>query len=113
MKIELLYFSDCPNYQGALKQIEEVTRTANIAAEVELRDIRTEEEALRSRFLGSPTIRVNGEDIDPAARSSTDYGLKCRVYRQGNRLAGVPPRELLEQAIQEARNGHDVRAANR
>jgi DNA-binding transcriptional MerR regulator len=64
-------------------------------------------EAARLRFLGSPTIRVNGVDIDPVARSSTEYGLKCRVYRAGERFVGVPPRELLEHAIQEARNGQD------
>jgi hypothetical protein len=107
MKIELLYFEGCPGWRDAEGLIEAVMQSQGVAAEVELTNVKTQAEAGRLRFLGSPTIRVNGVDIDPVARSSTEYGLKCRVYRAGERFVGVPPRELLEHAIQEARNGQD------
>lgn len=113
MKIELLYFSGCTTYQEAETLIEEVVHSLGVAAEVGSQGVETQEDAARLRFLGSPTIRVDGMDIDPAARSSTDYGLKCRVYRNGNRFVGVPPRELLEHAIKEARNDQDCCAPHR
>jgi hypothetical protein len=79
--------------------IEDVVRAVGAPVEIESHVVKTQEDASRLHFLGSPTIRVDGVDIDPVARSSTDYGLKCRVYRIGNRFLGVPPRELLDRAI--------------
>lgn len=112
MKVELLYFEGCPTYRQAEELIEAVIRSKGIFAEIERAQVKTAEEANRLRFLGSPTIRVDGVDIDPALPSSTDFGLKCRVYRNGNRFVGVPPRELLERAIEEARNGQDCCASH-
>lgn len=112
MKIELLYFSGCPTYREADALIEDAVRSLAVPAEIAVQEVATELDAVRLQFLGSPTIRVNGLDIDPVARSSTDYGLKCRVYRNGNRFLGVPPRELLERAIQEARDGQDCCASH-
>jgi len=55
------------------------------------------ESAERLRFLGSPTIRVDGKDIEPAARGRTHFGMSCRMYGS----SGVPPRELVEAALAE------------
>jgi hypothetical protein len=112
MKIELLYFPDCLTYQETEKLTDGVVRALGVPAVLETLEVKTAEDAARLRFLGSPTIRVNGLDIEPAARSSTDFGLKCRVYRDGNRFVGVPPRELLERAIEEARNGQGCCASH-
>ena len=60
--------------------------------EVEVRD---EADAERLRFIGSPTIRVDGADIEPDAGTRTDFALSCRLYEG----SGVPPRELLEAAL--------------
>lgn len=76
-------FRRLPGWRDAEALIEAVVQSQGVAAEVELTDVKTQAEAARLRFLGSPTVRVNGVDIDPAARSSTEYGLKCRVYRAG------------------------------
>ncbi len=46
--------------------------------------------ARAERFLGSPTIRVDGRDVDPSAVVRVDSGVKCRVYRSGAGLTGVP-----------------------
>jgi hypothetical protein len=51
------------------------------------------------RFLGSPTVRINDIDIEPSARSRTDYGLMCRTYGGG----GVPSEALICDAIAESR----------
>ncbi len=112
MKVEVLYFSGCPTYRETEALIEAVLRSQGVAAQVELLEVKTPEEATRLRFLGSPSIRVDGLDIDPVARTSADFGLKCRIYRHGNRFVGVPPRELLERAVKEARNGQDCCASH-
>ena len=102
MKIELLYFPGCPTYQEAGVLVKDTVQRLAIPAEIAVYEVTTQEDAVRLQFLGSPTIRVDGLDIDPSARESTDFGLKCRLYRSGNRLLGVPPKELLERAIKEA-----------
>jgi hypothetical protein len=49
------------------------------------------------RFLGSPTVRINGMDIEPSARSRNYYGMMCRTYDGG----GVPPEDLIRMAVSE------------
>ena len=59
---------------------------------------RVESAAERERFLGSPTLRVDGVDIDPGAGERTDYGLKCRLYPTNQGLRGAPPDEWVLDA---------------
>lgn len=57
------------------------------------------EEAEAYRFLGSPTLRVDGRDIEPGADERTDFGFKCRVYRGAAGLRPTPPDELIVAAL--------------
>ena len=57
----------------------------------------TEAEADRMKFLGSPSVRVNGVDIEPAARERTEFALSCRLYGK----SGVPLKGLLVEALRE------------
>lgn len=66
-----------------------------------LRNIPDDEHAQRERFLGSPTIRVHGRDIDLSAANRDDYGLKCRIYQTPAGLTGLPPDEWIVDAIAE------------
>jgi hypothetical protein len=91
MKIQVLYFECCPNYTAAI----DLVRAVAPSAVIEAIEIRTQEDAVRTRFLGSPTILVDGVDVEPDARARTDFGLTCRTY--GGR--GVPSRELVAAAI--------------
>jgi hypothetical protein len=65
--------------------------------QVEEVEVASVEEAVSKRFLGSPTVLVNGVDIDPQARQRTDYGLSCRIY---SGMSGLPPEDLLMAALQ-------------
>lgn len=100
--IELLYFSGCPNYQRALTLLHEVVKEAKLRASIDLVAVETPEEAVRQRFYGSPTIRVNGSDIvspDPSAQPA----LACRVYRTAQgALSPLPPVEAIIAALQHA-----------
>jgi hypothetical protein len=68
-----------------------------------LRAVDTPEDAERERFLGSPTVRVNGRDVDPGAGERTDYGLKCRIYRSTeDGQSHVPPESWIRRALDAA-----------
>ena len=53
---------------------------------MELVEIATDEQARRERFFGSPTIRIDGEDVIPPAKGDP-VGLSCRLYRLRGRAA--------------------------
>jgi len=100
MQIEVFYFEDCPHYLPTVERINAVLREEGSSAEVRevlVTDVST---AKRVRFLGSPTVRVNGIDIEPAARGRRDFGLMCRRY-----AGGAPSHELIRAAVRSASNG--------
>lgn len=70
-------------------------------ASLELRRIETDAAARRERFVGSPTIRVNGEDVQ--APGDRPIGLSCRVYRlRDGRVSPLPDRADLREALARA-----------
>ena len=91
MTIEVLYFDGCPNHDALLPHLHELLASAGVTATVALRRIETIEDAERERFLGSPTVRVDGHDVDPGAGARDDYGLKCRLYATDEGVRGTPP----------------------
>jgi hypothetical protein len=97
MKIEVLYFEDCPNHVPTLERIRTVLREESCDADIREVLVSEVEAARSSRFLGSPTVRVDGIDIEPAANEREDFGLMCRRYS-----SGLPSRELIREAIRPA-----------
>ena len=97
MTIELLYFDGCPSQERLLPTLERVT--AHCGAELRLRRVETPEAAERERFLGSPTVRVNGVDVDPTAPERDDFGIKCRIYRSAAGVSPLPPEQWIRAAL--------------
>jgi hypothetical protein len=99
--VELLWFSDCPNHPTARQLLEEVI--AELAPGTPIRDVDASDPvaAGRLRFPGSPTIRVDGRDIDPSYVDPGDYTPRCRLYRTSHGLRGVPERSWIEDALRE------------
>jgi len=95
--IELLYFDGCPSHEQLLPTITQLA--AQAGAELRLRRVESPEAAERERFLGSPTIRVDGVDVDPGAAERTDFGLKCRIYRSAAGQSPLPPEPWLRTAL--------------
>lgn len=102
MKIEVLYFDGCPNHEALLPQLRQLLDDEGIASPIGLQLVESVEDAERQRFLGSPTLRVDGRDVDPGAAERTDYGLKCRLYLTEAGIAGLPPDEWVLEALRSA-----------
>ncbi len=101
-KIEFLYFADCPNYLLALDILDEVLNDEGLDWPVEMILVTTEETAVSQNFLGSPSIRIYGEDLEYFPNEEREYGLKCRVYQADGKTQGFPSEKLIRDAIQKA-----------
>jgi len=98
MRIEVLYFEDCPNYRRALDRLRAVLRDEGVDAEVSEVEVNDASKAQRLQFIGSPTIRINGLDIEADVRSLGGGGLTCRRYS-----GGLPSEAMIRAASKEAR----------
>lgn len=102
MTIELLYFDGCPNHEALLPRLRELVAESHIPDQIELRRIGDDDAAQRARFLGSPTVRVDGHDVEPGAERRTDFGMKCRLYRAASGLSGQPDEQWIRAALKSA-----------
>ena len=102
MKVEVLYFEGCPSYAQLLPRLRELLASEGIDEEVEIRRVETRQDAERERFLGSPTVRIDGEDVDPSAKDRDDFGLKCRLYRTDDGLVRTPAESWIHAKLDRA-----------
>ena len=98
MKVQILYFEGCPTYLQAEETLRKVLAEESIEVRVELVAVNTDEEAQELRFPGSPTIRVDGEDLFPVPDRS-QYALGCRMYATPEGLRGSPTAEMMHEAL--------------
>jgi hypothetical protein len=100
MQMEILYFDGCPTYRTAEETLRGVLAREEVEADVSLVSVNTDEEARRLRYPGSPTIRVDGEDLFPVT-DRTEYALGCRMYATAEGLKGSPTAMMLRAALAE------------
>jgi hypothetical protein len=98
MEIEILYFDGCPSYRTVEKTLREVLAKEGIEAEVDMVAVNNYEAAQRLRVPGSPTIRVDGQDLFPVPQRAS-YALGCRTYATPEGLRGSPTAEMLREAL--------------
>ena len=125
-ELELLWWDGCPSTQRALSELRDALTELRLdGAEIRLREIRTDDEAVAARFIGSPTLLIDGDDVirpglgtDPAesaaavpddrttssdAPAEDAFGLNCRVYRRRDgRISPTPDPEDLREALTRA-----------
>lgn len=104
MKVEVLYVAECPSHPEAVKLLRGILAAEGIAAEIHEVLVRDQRMANELRFLGSPTIRINGQDVDGESQRPQSFALSCRLYA-GSKHVGLPPAELIHRAVVEARRG--------
>ena len=97
-RVEFLWFDGCPGHEPARALLDDVI--AELAPGTLVESINASDPAVAQahQFHGSPTIRVDGRDIDPDFRDTGDYTPRCRLFRTPDGLRGVPPREWIEAA---------------
>jgi hypothetical protein len=102
-KVELLWWSGCPSWPRTLEDLRAAVAEAGLDPDsVEMREVTTDGSAQSERFVGSPTIRINGEDIQPPGPEEP-FGLTCRIYRlRDGRISPTPDPADLQDAIRKA-----------
>jgi hypothetical protein len=103
MKVEIFYFEGCPNHASAADMVERVLKREGIRAEVATIEVRDIETARAFRFLGSPSVRVDGMDIEPGRESDPSF-FGCRTYTVGGKTTGVPPEKWVVDALRRPKN---------
>ena len=101
-RVEILYFQGCPNQESARVLVERLARELRIAPEIRVVEVADPDAAVAHRFLGSPTVRVNGMDVEPGAEARRDFALSCRIYRSERGLAEQPAEARVREALSEA-----------
>ena len=100
MHIQFLYFEDCPSHDDALERLRGVMREEGVKVDIEIIKVETEQQAQELKFIGSPTILVDGQDIVPVPPDSRYY-LSCRIYQlEDGRFSPLPSLEMIRKGIQ-------------
>ena len=99
-RVEFLWWEECPSWERALEDLHAAMRDAGLDPRaIERVRVRDEADAERLRFPGSPTIRIDGADVEPVGRDEPT-GLLCRVYRRSDgRVSPLPDPERVKRAL--------------
>jgi len=100
--VEVLTTPGCPHRAGAIALAERVCAELDGNAEIRVIEIPDQQVAEQARFLGSPTIRVDGRDVEPDADWCVEYLCSCRLYQGEHSLRGLPEEAWVRQALQDA-----------
>jgi len=102
MRVSFFYSDNCPSHDEALNRLRTCVDAENVDVDIEIVKVETVEDAERLKFIGSPTIMVNGRDIDTS--STCHYDLTCRAYHlEDGRISPLPSEAMILKAIREAK----------
>lgn len=82
VKVEVQYFSGCPNSQSMLERVREAINQASIEVDFKETLVETPEEADEIKFRGSPTLLINEKDFEDLLEPGNG-NLSCRYYPKG------------------------------
>jgi hypothetical protein len=99
-RVEFLWWEGCPSHERALAELRAAMEETGLdPSAVEVRHVGTEDDAARERFAGSPTIRIDGRDVQPPP-AEEPVGLTCRVYRlRDGRFSPTPDPADVREAL--------------
>jgi hypothetical protein len=100
-RVEILYVEGCPNHEPTRALVERVAAELRVPSEIESVHVPDADAATRLRFLGSPTVRVNGVDVEPGADRRRNFVFSCRVYRRERGSSGQPDEGWIRDALAE------------
>ena len=98
MKVEFLYWDECPSHEPALQRLRAALQARRISDPVRMVEVTTEQQAVGLAFPGSPTMRIDGRDLFPVPPGP--YGLTCRIYQTDDgRVTPLPTQEMIARAL--------------
>jgi protein-disulfide isomerase len=92
MRIELLYFDSCPSYKVVLANIKAALKEKKLQAELKLINVESEEKAEKVGFQGSPSVRINGKDLEGRDEG---FSFSCRIYNVNGKPTVAPSKEAI------------------
>jgi hypothetical protein len=101
-RVEVLFIEDCPNVAAARTLVERIAGELHLEPDINAVEVCALDEAQELGFLGSPTIRVDGSDVEPGADRRRDFALACRVYRGSLGPSGQPDEAWVREALEAA-----------
>jgi hypothetical protein len=101
-RVEILYFEGCPHHEEARVLVERVAAALQLRPIIALVEVTDPDSAVALRFLGSPSVRVDGLDIEPGAEERRDFGFSCRIYRGERGVSEQPDESWVREALTEA-----------
>jgi hypothetical protein len=94
--IEFLYFEGCPSYKLALEYLKAIIEEEKIDTNLEMVCVDSPEEAQKVGFQGSPSIKVNGIDLED---KNDSFSFNCRLYNVDGQLTGTPSKEFIKRNL--------------
>jgi hypothetical protein len=112
--VEYLWWAECPSHEEGYALLREALAAEGLDAEIVSIEVTSDDQARRLEFLGSPSFRAGGRDLDPQplpTGAADLYVLTCRAYRRADgRIAPLPTLAWLRQALREALTQPDADA---
>lgn len=99
-EVELLYFEGCPSWEKGLDSLRAALLAEHVDANVATVKVQNDLQAQQLRFLGSPSFRLDGQELWP--ERWRQYSLSCRVYSTSEGLRGFPTVAMLREALRKA-----------
>jgi hypothetical protein len=96
MRVEFLYFKSCPSYKQALENLKAALRESHTNADLVLINVDSEQKAQKVGFQGSPSIRINGKDLE-GRNEGSNYS--CRLYRINGKPTTVPSKAYIMEKL--------------
>ena len=107
MTVELFYFDGCPSWQRARENVQHALRLEQEPDAIEMIAVADRADAQAKRFIGSPTIRIDGVDVEGPDADARGYSYGCRVYAGDDHTAGWPSVDQIRQALRRVRHRSD------
>jgi len=102
MKLELLHIADCPNTDATRRLLNATLRELGLTEDIREIEVSDSSQAQALSFPGSPTIRIDGIDVEPNLPGENGDGLSCRIYMIDGKRHAVPTEEMIRRALRAA-----------
>ena len=108
MKLELLHIANCPNTEATRRLLDKTLRELGLTEDIREIEVSDSPQAQALSFPGSPTIRIDGIDVEPSLQREKSDGLSCRIYMTEGKRHAVPTQEMIRRALRAAVLGADT-----